>query len=121
MHRHELRDEQWALVSDLFERPRRRGGRWRDHRLLFNAVVWVLSTGAPWRDLPERYGPWQTAWRRFDRWTHEGLWDTALDRLRVRRDGRGGVDWSLWCVDSTSIRASRAAAGAKKNKGRRTR
>lgn len=76
--------------------------------------MWKLATGAQWRDLPERYGPWQTVYERFSRWRREGLFDRLLDRLRLKLNAEALVDLDLWCIDSTSIRASRSAAGAGK-------
>jgi transposase len=58
--RGELTDKAWAQLAPLLPRNQRRGGRWRDHRTVVNGILWKLRTGAPWRDLPERYGPWQT-------------------------------------------------------------
>jgi len=67
MRRHELTDEQWALIEPLLP-PQRGGGRpWRDHRTMLNAWFWILNTGSPWRDLPERFGPWKAAYNRFNR------------------------------------------------------
>jgi transposase len=93
---------------------RRGGGRWRDHRQVVDGLMWKLCTGAQWRDLPGRYGPWQTVYERFARWRREGLFDRLLDRLRLRLDAEGRIDPELWCVDSTHVRASRSAAGAGK-------
>jgi transposase len=115
MRRYELTDEQWALIEDLLpSNTGRRGRQWRDHRTLLNAILWTLHAGAPWRDLPERYGPWQTVYDRFQRWRREGLFDQILQRLQIRLDAEGRIDWDLWCVDGSSIRASRAAAGGGK-------
>ena len=57
MRRHELADEEWALIEDLFPASGGKGGQWRDHRMVMNGLFWRLRTGAPWRDIPERYGP----------------------------------------------------------------
>ncbi len=95
------------------------GGRWRDHRQVVNGLMWKLCTGAQWRDLPERYGPWQTVYERLTRWRREGLFDTILDRLRLKLNAEGLIDLDLWCIDSTSVRASRSAAGARKKGIRR--
>ena len=115
MRRHELSDAQWALIADLMPQAGcREGGRWRDHRQVVNGLIWKLGTGAPWRDLPERYGPWQTTYERFSRWRREGLFDTILDRLRLKLRAEGAIDLDLWCIDSTSVRASRSAAGGRK-------
>ena len=115
MRRYELSDEEWGLIEDLLprQRKRRRGRRWRDHRQVLNGVFWVLHTGSQWRELPERYGPWKTVYGRFRRWRLEGLFDRILDRLRVRLDAGGRIDWDLFCVDGTSVRASRSAAGGR--------
>lgn len=114
MRRYELTDEQWRLIVDLLPPTGGEGGQWRDHRQVLNGIFWILHTGAQWRELPERYGPWKTVNGRFRRWTREGLFDRILERLRVRLDERGRIDWDLWCVDGTSVRASRSAAGGPK-------
>ena len=120
MHRdrYELNDEQWQRIQHHFAHTRRRGGQWRDHRLLVNAILWILCSGAAWRDLPERYGSWQTAHRRLLRWRRDGTWDRILNDLRARADQRGLIDWGQWNADSTSVRATRHAAGARKKRGR---
>jgi transposase len=114
MHRYELEDRHWALVEPLLPQRRTRGRWWRDHRQVLNGILWVLFSGAPWRDLPERYGPWQTAHRRLSTWRADGTWDRVLHRLRLRADHAGLLDYGRWLVDSTSIRSTRAAAGAPK-------
>ena len=111
MRRKELSDRQWELICDLLPPNGQRGGQWTDHRRVLNAILWILRTGAPWRDLPERYGPWQTAYDRFRRWQREGLFERMLERLQIRLDAEGKIDWDLWCVDGSSIRAGRDAAG----------
>jgi transposase len=79
-----------------------------------NGILWVLRTGAPWRDLPERYGPWPTVYSRFRRWQQAGVWDRVLADLQALADAAGQLDWDLHFVDSTSIRAHQHAAGARK-------
>ena len=108
--RHELSDDQWALIEDLMPQ----GGAWGDHRTIVNGMFWKLCSGAAWRDLPERHGSWRTAYARFRRWSKEGLFATMLRRLRLRLAADGNLDYSTWLVDSTSVRATKAAAGAKK-------
>ena len=116
MRRYELTDTQWSLIEDLF--PEQTMGRPRlNDRRLFNGILWILCSGAPWRDLPERYGKWQTVYSRFRRWEATGLFDRVLERLQIELDERGLVDYATWMIDSTSVRASRAAAGAPKKKG----
>ena len=121
MRRYELTDTQWDLIEDLF--PKQTMGRPRlDDRGLFNGILWILCSGAAWRDLPERYGKWQTVYSRFRRWEEIGLFDRILDRLQIELDEHGLIDYAAqrflrMMVDSTSIRASRAAAGAPRKKG----
>ena len=120
--RYELSDQQWARIAPLFPHPTHHGKPGRpahDQRVIVNGILWILHTGAPWRDLPERYGSWQTVYDRFNRWRADGTWATILDALLLRLDKQGLIDRDLWLVDATIIRASRAAAGAKK-KSRRT-
>lgn len=118
MARYELRDEQWELLKDLFPKQRR-GGRWLDHRTMLNGMLWILRSGAPWRDLPERYGKWQSVNHRFNRWRRDGTFDRVLKALQIRLDKQGKIDWDLWLVDGTSVRASRSAAGARKKRAKR--
>ncbi len=112
--RHELTDAAWALVAPLLPpAPRRRGRPWRDHRQVVNGILWVLATGVAWRDAPEHYGPWQTLYERFTRWSDDGTFARVLAALLAETERRGQIDWDLWCVDGTSIRALKAAAGAR--------
>ena len=116
MRRYELTDAQWAALEPLFpERaPGTRGRPGRPHRLMLDAILWVLFSGAAWRDLPERFGPWPTAYARFAKWSADGTFARVLAELQWRSDERGLLDWSLCSVDATSVRAAKAAAGAKK-------
>jgi transposase len=117
MKRHELSEPEWALLSDFFPpRPRRRGGQWKDDRVMLNGVFWRLRTGAPWRDLPERYGPWKTVYDRFSAMRKSGLLDRIIGRLQLRLNEAGLIDPDLFCIDGTNVRAARAAAGAAKKK-----
>lgn len=117
MRRHELSDEEWALIEDQFPANGEKGGQWRAHRMVMNGLFWRLRTGAPWRDIPERYGPWQTIYDRFNRYRQDGTWDRIVEALQIRLDADGLIDWDLWCIDGSSIRASRAAAGGGKKGG----
>lgn len=122
-HRYELSEQQWKRLAPLLPHPRHHGGRGRpleDHRRIFNGILWRLHTGAPWRDIPERYGPWQSIYTRFRRWRRDGTWAQALTRLLQDRERHGRLGHQLWFVDATIIRASRAAAGAEKKSGRRS-
>lgn len=115
MHRHELNDEQWAAVEPLIPRSTARTGRPPgDRRLMLNGLFWILATGAPWRDLPERFGPWQTVYDHFRKWRKSGVFAAVVEALQVKLDNAGYIDWELWCVDGAHVRAARAAAGADK-------
>jgi transposase len=115
MKRHELMDEHWALVEPLIPASTARTGRpARDRREMLNGIFWILHTGAPWRDLPERLGPWQTVYHHFSKWRREGVFARIIEALQIKLDENGLVDWELWCVDGANVRAARAAAGADK-------
>jgi transposase len=115
MRRHQLTDEQWDAVEPLIPRKAARTGRPpEDPREMLDGILWVLRTGAPWRDLPERFGPWQTVYDYFRAWRKGGVFDRVLEALQVRLDRQGKIDWDLWCVDGSSVRAARCAAGADK-------
>ena len=115
MRRHELTDEQWALVEPHLPRSTARTGRPEsDRRTQLNGIFWILGTGAPWRDLPERFGPWQTVYDHFCKWRKRGIIARLVEILQVKLDEKGLIDWELWCVDGAVVRAARAAGGADK-------
>ena len=116
MARYELTDDEWNLLKGLFP-TQKRGGKWNDHRTTLNGMLWILRSGAPWRDLPDRYGKWKSVYHRFNRWRRDGLFDRILKALQIRLDKQGKIDWDLWLVDGSNVRASRAAAGARKKGG----
>ena len=119
MKRHELTDEQWQVVKPFIPRRVARTGRPpADARLMLNGIFWILGTGAPWRDLPERFGPCKTVHAYFSRWRKAGVFARIIEALQVRLDERGLIDWELWCVDGANVRATRAAAGASKKVSR---
>ena len=115
--RGELTDAGWAVIAPLLPSNGRRGKQWKDHRPLINGMLWKLRTGAPWRDLPERYGPWKSVDDRFVRWRRDGTWDRLLAHVQTKSDAVGEVEWEV-SVDSTSIRAHQHAAGARKQPAR---
>ena len=80
---------------------------------MINAILWQARTGAPWRDLPERYGPFKTAHERLRRWTADGTWERILEHVIVKDDAVGTVEWTI-SVDSSIVRAHQHAAGARK-------
>lgn len=113
-----LSDDQWRQIKDLLPANGKRGGQWKDHRTMIDAILWALSDGGRWRNLPAEFGPWQSAYDRFRRWARRGLWDRILLRLQARKMRQGEIDWSLFCIDGTVVRAHQPAAGASKKKGR---
>jgi transposase len=115
--RHSLSDEQFEQIKDLLPKNGKRGGQWKDHRLMIDGMLWICATGAPWRDLPERFGVWQTVYGRFRVWCRTGLWDKILDRLKAKKQAAGEIDWELFCIDGSVVRAHKAAAGARKKGG----
>src|SRR5215207_7209851 len=115
VRRHALTDDQFARLEPLLPPQKPATGKPnKDHRLVLDAILWRLRTGTPRRDLPERFGPWQTAYSRFRRWQEAGIWDRILAALQAEADARGELDWSLHFVDGTVVRAHPHAAGAKK-------
>ena len=112
MRRYELTDEQYEVIEDVMPTNGRRGGQWNDHRTIPNGMFWILHAGAQWREMPERYGKWQSVYDRFNRWRKDATIDKILERLQYRLDEDGRIDWDLWCVDGSNVRASRSAAGA---------
>jgi transposase len=116
--RHALSDEQWALLQPLLPGNRRRGHPYKGHRLVIDGILWILHTGAPWRDLPGDYGPWSTVFGRFNRWRNSGFWDRLLTALHAQADEDGRINWDIFCIDGSVVRAHKAAAGAEKKIGR---
>lgn len=108
--RYEVTDEEWERLKQYFRQPDEvRLGRPRnDDRQMLNGILWIARSGASWRDLPERYGAWSSVYRRFKEWEEAGLFETILEELAEDADLQ---DMSL---DSTTIKAHQASAGAKK-------
>lgn len=115
IRRYELSDDQFALIQDLLPANGRRGQQWYDHRAILNGLFWQLHTGAQGREVPERYGPWQTIYSRFRRWQRDGTIARILERLHLALNAEGRIAVDLWCIDATLIRGSRAAGGARRD------
>ena len=105
MRRHELTDAQWKVIAPLI--PHHGRTSQRGDRSFINAVVFILKTGMPWRDLPERFGNWKTVFNRFANWSKRGLWKRIFEALRMKVDKTGSL------VDATIVRAHLDAAGGK--------
>jgi transposase len=110
MKRYELTDDEWDSIKDLLPgKPGDPGGRAEDNRLFVNAVIWIARSGAPWRDLPERFGLWNSVFQRFNRWAKAGVWQRVMQTLQ-------SPDLQAILLDSTVIRAHQHAAGSPKKK-----
>jgi len=107
MARFDLSDVEWRLIKPLLPNKPRGVPRVSDRRVL-NGIFYVLRTGSPWRDLPERYGPYTTVYNRFNRWARAGVWVRVFEALAAKSPG------SMALIDSSIIRAHQHAAGAKK-------
>lgn len=110
--RGELTDKAWAQIEPLLPANGRPGGQWQDHRRVINGILWKLRTGAPWRDLPERFGSFQTCHDRYVRWRQDGTWDRLLAHAQTKSDAVGEVEWTI-SVDASVVRAHQHAAGAR--------
>ena len=110
MHRYDLTEFEWRVIDPLLpNKPR--GVPRVDDRLVLNGIFWVLRSGSPWRDLPERYGPYTTCYNRFRRWAKAGVWDRVMDAIT---DAYGG---DVRMIDGTSVRVHHSAATLKKPPG----
>ena len=107
MARFDLTDTEWSIIAPLLPNKPRGVPRQDDRRVL-NGIFWTLRTGSPWRDLPERYGPYTTCYNRFNRWAKAGVWLNIFQHLAERSPD------SLHLIDSSIIRAHQHAAGGKK-------
>lgn len=108
MRRHEITDAQWAAVGPLLSgKATDCGVTAKDNRLFFNAVVWLMRTGVPWADLPERFGKPNTVSTRFRRLAKKGVWERIFQALQAPE-----LEWVM--LDSTVVRAHQHAAGQKK-------
>jgi transposase len=113
--RGDLSNSQRQKLQPLLPPQKPRTGRSsNDHRQTVNGILWVLRTGAPWRDLPQRYGAWQTGSGRFYRWQKLGLWQRMLEQLQQQADTEGKLNWEIHFIDSSVIRAHQHSAGAKR-------
>lgn len=110
MRRYELSDDEWNRIEPLLPgRVGDPGGHGEDNRLFVNAVIWAGRSGAPWRDLPERFGLWNSVFQRFNRWAKSGVWRRVYEELK-------SPDLKALLLDSTVIRAHQHAAGSLKKK-----
>jgi len=106
-----LSDRQWAVIEPLVRRPPTRGRRPKPDREMVEAMIWIARTGAPWRDLPSAYGPWQSVYTRFSRWSVSGKLARLFEALSRERDGEA------FYIDASTVRAHQDAQGAAKKGG----
>ncbi len=106
MARYDLSEAEWRLVEPLLP-PVGKGKRREDDRRIVNGIFYVLRTGSPWADLPERYGPYTTVYNRFNRWRKAGIWDRLMDAIIAAHGGK------VQMIDSTSVRVHQQAAAQK--------
>jgi transposase len=113
-NRGDLSDVQWGRLLGLLPPQKPPVGKpSHNHRRIIDGILWKLRTGAPWRDLPDGYGPWSTVACRFRRWRLAGVWDRLFACVQEEEDQAGHVDWAIQAVDATIVRAHQHAAGAK--------
>lgn len=111
MRRHELSEEQWNRIKELLP-PERKTGKGRpakENRIMLNGIIYWLNTGIPWRDLPERFGPWKSVYTRFRRWSIQGVWQKVLAAL-IEQDI---VDETTLMLDSTTIKVHQHGSAKK--------
>jgi transposase len=107
LHRHDINDRAWEIIAPhLPGKPNDQGGTAKDNRQFINAVMWILRTGAPWRDLPPEYGDWKNTHRRFSRWRDKGTWEKLLGVVMDDPD----FEWLM--IDATHVKAHKHACGA---------
>lgn len=109
MGRHDISDEKWLMIAPVLATPRSdpRGRKSNDDRLMFNGILWIMKTGAPWRDLPIEFGPWQTVYKRFSKWTKLSVWDDLFTNLKK------ASDYESIMLDSSYIKLHQHGCGAK--------
>ena len=104
----------WELIKDLVSLEQKMGRPRSDDRLVLHGILWIRCSGASWRDLPERFGPWSSVNQRFRDWRDDGTFDRILERLHIRLNQEGLIDLDTWRIDCTAKRATRASSGGGK-------
>lgn len=109
MSRDVISDEVWAIIGPLFPPMKATGRPPVDRRMVVEATAWRFRTGAPWRDVPERFGNWNTIYKNFDRWARAGVWARLLEKVQSLAGQRGELDW-VTSIDSTIVRVHQHGA-----------
>ena len=107
MGRYDLTDFEWSVIEPLMPMDRR-GPKPKNNRQIISGMFYILRTGSPWRDLPERYGPYTSVYNRFNRWRKAGIWDKLMDAIVKAHDGK------VQMIDSSIVRVHQHASGVKK-------
>ena len=116
-----LSDEQWEKIEPLLPQPSRRGRPWAENRRVLEGILWVLKTGARWRDLPPEYPSSSTCWRRLQLWEAHGVWLNVWRQFLAELDARGALDWSESFVDGSFAPAKKGARALAQPSGARAR
>ncbi|QTV79854.1 IS5 family transposase [Microbacterium sp. NIBRBAC000506063] len=116
MTRHEISDAVWAVMEPLMPTVSGRSRPWTDHRLAVEGMAWKYRTGAPWRDVPERFGKWNSIYKRFNRWAEDGTWEKLLAEVQKQADAAGKIDWVV-SIDSTIARVHQHGATLSRDTG----
>lgn len=116
MSRHDISDEKWAIIGPLLAKQsaETRGRKRKDDRQMFNGALWILKTGAPWRDVHPEFGPWQTVYKRFLYWAKLEVWDDILAKLSL------GAEPELLILDASFVKLHQHGSGAKGGTSNRT-
>ena len=116
MTRKEIADDVWAVLEPLMPVPTGRSRPWADHRLAVEGMAWKYRTGSPWRDVPERFGKWNSIYKRFARWAEDGTWEKLLAAVQRQSDAAGKLDWVV-SIDSTIARVHQHGATLARDTG----
>jgi len=114
--RREISDEVWGLLEPMLPAVKTAGRPWTNHRSAVEGAVWKYRTGAPWRDVPERFGKWNSIYKRFNRWAEDGTWEKLLGEVHKLADANGDVDWVV-SIDSTIARVHQHGATLARDTG----
>jgi transposase len=114
--RQEITDEQWAVLAPLFPAPKGRGRPPMDMRSTVEGIAWRFRTGAPWREVPERFGHWNSIYQRFSGWSGDGTWARLLATVQRVAAARGELAWTV-SVDSTITRVHQHGASLSRDTG----
>ena len=116
MSRDVITDEVWELIRDVFPPAKTRGRPPVDRRTVVEATAWRFRTGSAWRDLPDRFGSWNTIYKNFNRWSEQGVWARVLEKVQSLTHQRGELDW-VASIDSTIVRVHQHGATLRRDTG----